>query len=97
MSNYVCPHCGESDYYEQYSTSTCMYSPPHYRNGILVEDNPNYCTTYCQCAVCGQVFVATTHQGDITYGPISDSPEVTLNMVSKKVDVLLSALKGRSQ
>ena len=88
MSNYVCPHCGKSDYYEQYSTVTCLYSPPHYKNGVLVDDNPNYRTTYCHCAACGKEFTAQAHRGNITIGPVSDSPGVTLN----KVDVLLGSI-----
>lgn len=92
MSNYVCPHCGESDYYEHYSTATCLYSPPHYKNGVLVDDDPNYYTTYCRCAACGKEFTAHENRGHVTINPVSDSPEVTLNELSKKVDVLLGSI-----
>lgn len=88
MSNYICPHCGKSDYYEQYSMATTIYSPPHYKNGILIDDDPNYYTTYCRCAACGKEFTARENRGHITIDPVSDSSEASI----KKVDVLLGSI-----
>ena len=92
MSNYICPHCGKSDYYEQYTTATCMYSTPHYRDGVLVNDDPNYYTTFCRCAACGKEFIAQAHQGQVTVDPVLDSPEVPFNELSKKVDALIGSI-----
>ena len=52
----VCPYCGESYYAENYSTTTAMYWAPIYKNGVLINENPNTTTTYCTCCNCGKSF-----------------------------------------
>lgn len=52
----VCPNCGESYYAENYSTTTCMGWTPIYKNGVLINENPNITTTYCTCCNCGKSF-----------------------------------------
>lgn len=51
-----CPNCGESYYQENYSTTTCMGWTPIYKNGVLINENPNTTTTYCTCCNCGKPF-----------------------------------------
>ena len=36
-----CPNCGESYYRENYSTTTCLGWTPIYKNGVLMNENPN--------------------------------------------------------
>lgn len=56
-----CPNCGESYYAENYSTTTAMYWTPIFKNGVLINDNPNTTTTYCTCCNCGKSFTYTNH------------------------------------
>ena len=51
-----CPKCGESYYRENYSTTTALYWAPIYKNGVLINENPNTTTTYCTCCNCGNNF-----------------------------------------
>ena len=51
-----CPHCGKSYYAEQYSTRTCVGWAPIYKNGMLMNHDPNVTTTYCHCLNCGKDF-----------------------------------------
>ncbi len=57
-----CPNCGESYYAELYSTVTCMGWTPIYKDGILINENPNITTTNCRCCNCGTVFSYTNKQ-----------------------------------
>jgi len=59
MSNYICPRCGKSDYYELYRTGTLMGWQPHYVNGELINQDPNYYTVVFCCAKCGKEFAAS--------------------------------------
>ena len=54
-----CPRCEESYYTEHYSTTTAMYWTPIYKNGVLINENPNTTTTYCTCCNCGNSFYYT--------------------------------------
>ena len=57
VKNHIkCPHCGESHYYEGYSTSTCIHWTPVYKNGVIIYDNPNITTHHCSCLNCGEKF-----------------------------------------
>lgn len=51
-----CPHCGESYYMENYSTSTCLYCPPIYKDGVNINPDRNTSTTHCTCMNCGKEF-----------------------------------------
>ena len=51
-----CPYCGESYYQEHYSTCTCLGWTPIYKNGVLINENPNITTTHCTCCACGKSF-----------------------------------------
>ena len=57
-----CPHCGESYYQENYSTTTCLGWAPVYKNGVLMNENPNTTTTYCTCCNCGKSFSYTNKE-----------------------------------
>lgn len=51
-----CPYCGESYYYEKYSTTTCLYCPPIYKDGVNINPDHNTTTTHCYCLNCGREF-----------------------------------------
>lgn len=51
-----CPHCGESYYMENYTTTTAMYFPLVYKNGVNINPDRNKSTTYCTCMNCGKDF-----------------------------------------
>lgn len=56
MNSIKCPKCGESYYMERYSTTTAMYYPPIYKNGVNINPNKNITTTVCHCMNCGEEF-----------------------------------------
>lgn len=51
-----CPNCGESYYAELYSETTCLGWTPIYKDGVLMNSNPNKTTTHCECMNCGHRF-----------------------------------------
>lgn len=51
-----CPHCGESYYEELYSTSTLLGWTPVYKDGKLINSDPNIITTHCSCLSCNEKF-----------------------------------------
>lgn len=51
-----CPHCGESYYMENYSTTTCLYCPPIYKDGVNINPDRNTSTVHCTCIHCGKDF-----------------------------------------
>lgn len=54
-----CTHCGESYYSHKYSTSTCMHWEPVFKDGVLINKNPNKTTNHCHCLNCGKDFSYT--------------------------------------
>ena len=54
--NHTCPHCGASYYMENYSTTTAMYYPPIYKDGVNINPDRNKTTTHCTCMNCGKEF-----------------------------------------
>lgn len=54
-----CPHCGDSYYRENYSTTTAMYYPPIYKDGVNINPDRNKTTTHCTCMNCGKEFSFT--------------------------------------
>lgn len=52
----VCPHCGESYYMVDGLSTTCMYFPPIYKNGVNVNPDRNIITMECTCMECGKRF-----------------------------------------
>ena len=55
-----CPHCGDSYFKELYSETTLIGWAPIYKDGVLMNKNPNTVTIECQCISCGKMF---THKG----------------------------------
>ena len=51
-----CPHCGESYYQENYTTTTAVYYPPIYKDGVNINPDRNQSTTFCTCLNCGKEF-----------------------------------------
>lgn len=56
IKNITCPHCGVSHYMELYSTSTAMYYPPTYKDGVNINPDMNKAITHCECLNCGKEF-----------------------------------------
>ena len=54
--NAKCPHCGESYYTELFSTTTALYCPPIYKNGVNINKASNTTTTHCRCMSCNKEF-----------------------------------------
>ena len=54
--NIKCPKCGESYYQELYSSCTCVYYPPIYKDGVNINPDRNKTTTHCKCINCGENF-----------------------------------------
>lgn len=52
-----CPLCGESHYQYLYSTSTCLHWTPVYKDGVLVNENPNKTTNHYHCLNCNRSFI----------------------------------------
>ena len=51
-----CPHCGESYYRENYTTMTALFWAPIFKDGVMINSNPNTQTTHCTCLNCGKDF-----------------------------------------
>lgn len=51
-----CPHCGESYYMQCYQSNILLMYYPIYKDGRIINDNPNKTTTYCTCLECGMDF-----------------------------------------
>ena len=49
LNSAKCPHCGKSYYRENYTTTTAMYFPPVYKDGININPDRNKSTTHCTC------------------------------------------------
>ena len=56
FTNKKCPHCGESFYTEMYSSSTAVYYPPIYKDGVNINPDRNTTTRHCRCMNCGKKF-----------------------------------------
>lgn len=61
-----CPHCGKSYYKELYGTSTCMYFPPIWKDGVNVNPDGNIHSTYCHCLECDKDFIIKRCRDDVT-------------------------------
>ena len=51
-----CPHCGQAYFTVMYSICTAIAWQPIYKNGRLMNKNPNYITDFCYCLNCKQEF-----------------------------------------
>lgn len=60
-----CPACNASHYQYHYSTATAMGWIQEYKDGELVNGNPNISTTYCTCCECGHDFYYTEQYGEV--------------------------------
>lgn len=54
--NAKCPHCGESYYTEMFSTSTAVYYPQVYKDGVNINPDMNTSTIHCKCLNCHKEF-----------------------------------------
>ncbi len=53
---HCCPNCHESYYAVRYSTTTCLGWTPIYKDGVLMNSDPNKTTNHCHCLNCGKDF-----------------------------------------
>ena len=51
-----CPQCGESYYMENFCTTTAVYFPPVYKDGVNINPDRNITTAHCTCMNCGTEF-----------------------------------------
>ena len=65
--NVRCPNCDASYYIEHFATTTAMYYPPVYKDGVNVNPDGNITTITCTCNACGHDFAY-----QIQYGKIID-------------------------
>lgn len=54
--NKQCPYCGKSYYMENYTTTTAVYYPPVYKDGVNINPDRNQSVTNCTCLNCGKNF-----------------------------------------
>ena len=52
-----CPKCGETYYAIQCVTRTALYWEPIYKDGKIINSDPNTTTFSCRCLNCGHEFV----------------------------------------
>lgn len=64
-TNIKCPQCDKSYYMPKYCTTTSMYFPPIYKDGININPDGNITTYYCQCCNCGYEFTYATRYGEL--------------------------------
>ena len=55
-SKIKCPHCGASYFMENYTTTTALYYPPIYKDGVNINPDSNQSITHCTCMNCGKSF-----------------------------------------
>ena len=79
-----CPNCGKSHYSEKYSMRTAMYYPPVWKNGINVNPDGNFTTTYCYCCECHHNFIVKIQYGEVV--SITDDGEFKPDPIVKKAD-----------
>ena len=53
-NNIKCPHCGESYFTVGASTSTCVYYPPIFKDGVNINPDRNTVTTTYHCMACNK-------------------------------------------
>ena len=53
---HCCPHCKKSYYEVSYCTKTCLGWSPVYKDGVLMNSDPNTITVHCRCLNCGESF-----------------------------------------
>lgn len=56
FANRICPYYGESYYSVNYTTSTAVYYPPVYKDGVNINPDRNAITTHYTCLACGKDF-----------------------------------------
>lgn len=65
MENIKCPNCRKSYFSERYCTTTAVYYPPVYKDGININPDGNITTHYCCCLNCGNEFSYATRYGKL--------------------------------
>ena len=56
ISDIKCNKCGASYFIELYNTTTAVYYPPIYKNGVNINPDKNITTTVCRCCECNNIF-----------------------------------------
>ena len=68
VENISCPKCGARYFMPRYSTSTAMYFPPIYKDGVNINPDKNIHTNVCECMNCHTIFSYRTQNGEILDG-----------------------------
>lgn len=55
----ICPDCGKSHYQDRGSVTTCIGRSPIYKDGVLVNKDPNRTTHTYHCLECNKDFSET--------------------------------------
>ena len=53
---HLCPYCRENYYMVKNMSSTCVYYPPIYKDGVNINPDRNKTTVECTCMNCGKDF-----------------------------------------
>lgn len=57
MNKEICPECSKSHYSVGSSTTTLMSYTPVYKDGVLLNKNPNVSSTELHCEECGHRWI----------------------------------------
>lgn len=61
----ICPKCGKSHYAYLYGTRTLLGWTPIYKDGKLVNKDPNTTTHHLECQECGHQFTTTDEIAEV--------------------------------
>ena len=83
-----CPHCGASHYVYHYSMTTALGWQQEYKDGMLINNNPNVSTSYCTCCECNHDFFYTEQYGEVQeivdQGEHPEIPTLKMPLVSSE-------------
>ena len=63
----ICPKCGKSHYNITYSTTTLKGWSPVFKDGKLINRDPNTTTDYVCCIECGESFAVERKPEEVLY------------------------------
>ena len=86
MDTVHCPFCGHSYFMTHYSTTTAVYYPPIYKDGVNQNPDGNVTTTYCTCMNCHHKFHVEIQYGRVQKC-VDDGLEMEVPIVSTSITV----------
>jgi DNA-directed RNA polymerase subunit M/transcription elongation factor TFIIS len=66
----ICPKCGKSHYAYLYGTRTLLGWTPIYKDGKLVNKDPNTTTHHLECRECGHKWKTTEEITGVVYNEV---------------------------